>query len=108
MLTLDEAIEHCNEVGKQSCDECAKEHRQLAEWLMELKECRWISCESELPKCNDEFLVTWTTSECKRHFLAMLEYDVDEGWIIAEYMKLYRNVNVIAWMLLPEPYKEDE
>ncbi len=36
LMTLDEAIEHCK--GK-SCDNtlCSKEHKQLAEWLTELK-----------------------------------------------------------------------
>lgn len=63
MMTIDEAIKHCEEVaeaeersaklhqrpnigikgsGKRylSCIECAKEHRQLAEWLKELKAYR--------------------------------------------------------------------
>jgi hypothetical protein len=47
-MTLDEAINHCNEVAERleskngyaytdaTCEECAKEHRQLAEWLKEL------------------------------------------------------------------------
>jgi hypothetical protein len=55
-MTLDEAINHClevaenNEAGaewkgttkelKQRCEECAAEHRQLAEWLTELRELR--------------------------------------------------------------------
>ena len=55
-MTLDEAIKHCEEVaeeyqatidrldivgkGLDECEECAKEHRQLAEWLRELKEYR--------------------------------------------------------------------
>lgn len=39
MMTLDEAIQHCQE---KSCnnDECSMEHRQLAEWLTELKQYR--------------------------------------------------------------------
>lgn len=58
-MTLDEAIKHCEEVAeeqewqaykslsrtddeKMSCLECAKEHRQLAEWLRELKRDREI------------------------------------------------------------------
>lgn len=57
-MTLDEAIAHCNEVaetqewmsgtyddgsmGKKLCLECASEHRQLAEWLRELKAYRKI------------------------------------------------------------------
>lgn len=60
-MTIDEAIQHCEEVaqenekqysgcpmkydgayannGKSAC-KCAKEHRQLAEWLKELKQLR--------------------------------------------------------------------
>lgn len=53
VLTLDEAIKHCEEVaenqewltesydddsmGAKLCKECAEEHRQLAEWLERLK-----------------------------------------------------------------------
>ena len=52
-MTLDEAIKHCEEVAEENqaivdscdyygenmakCEECAKEHRQLATWLRELK-----------------------------------------------------------------------
>jgi hypothetical protein len=59
-LTLDEAIKHCLEVAEKNetqadkwqeeggeewgkttaCRECAADHRQLAEWLMELKDLR--------------------------------------------------------------------
>ena len=54
MLSLEEAIKHCEEVAEEqewqayksisrtydermSCEECAKEHRQLADWLKKLK-----------------------------------------------------------------------
>ena len=58
-MTIEEAIKHCEEVAEEqeqkykewkgdyshlkkidSCLECASEHRQLAEWLKELKELR--------------------------------------------------------------------
>ena len=67
-MTLDEAIKHCEEVAEEQdklckryddasgysrshnesirvadakwCERCAKEHRQLAEWLKELKQLR--------------------------------------------------------------------
>ena len=65
MMTIDEAIKHCEEIaeaeersaklhqrpdrgvkgsGKRylSCIECANDHRQLAEWLRELKAYRNI------------------------------------------------------------------
>jgi hypothetical protein len=39
-MTLDEAIEHCEEVAKSSCSACGEDHKQLAEWLKELKRRR--------------------------------------------------------------------
>ena len=36
-MTLEEAIKHCEEVAKEKCDACGAEHKQLAEWLRELK-----------------------------------------------------------------------
>lgn len=60
-MTLEEAIKHCEEVAEskkkqvengdwekgspteRDCHECASEHRQLAEWLKELKKYReWL------------------------------------------------------------------
>jgi hypothetical protein len=38
-MSIDEAIKHAEEVGN-GCNECAAEHRQLAEWLKELKRYR--------------------------------------------------------------------
>lgn len=45
VMTLEEAIRHCEEYADYDCYneaqfECAKEHLQLAEWLKELKELR--------------------------------------------------------------------
>ncbi|WP_279325789.1 hypothetical protein [Clostridium thermobutyricum] len=39
-MTLDEAIEHCEEISKIKCDKCGREHKQLADWLKELKNLR--------------------------------------------------------------------
>ena len=35
-MTLQEAIEHCKDVAAVKCDECGKEHQQLAGWLTKL------------------------------------------------------------------------
>jgi hypothetical protein len=41
MMTLEEAITHCEEVGRKNLDcgneKCGNEHLQLAEWLKELQ-----------------------------------------------------------------------
>ena len=68
-MTLDEAIKHANEVAEENqaivdscdyygenmakCEECAKEHRQLAEWLKELKAYRNKSQESDDESCDE-------------------------------------------------------
>ena len=38
-MTLDEAIQHCEEKAQCGTD-CGMEHKQLAEWLKELKTLR--------------------------------------------------------------------
>ena len=38
LMTLDEAIQHCRD--KENCSQCGQEHKQLREWLEELKELR--------------------------------------------------------------------
>lgn len=66
-MTLDEAIKHAEEVAEinqaiayntddgnwmdiAQCEKCAEEHRQLAEWLKELKKLRE---QTEPEKCGD-------------------------------------------------------
>ena len=44
-MTLDESIKHCYKRAEENrieCEECAKEHEQLAGWLEELKRYREI------------------------------------------------------------------
>lgn len=51
-MTIDEAIAHCEEVADGcSGTECKADHRQLAEWLRELKERR-LSAQSEQTDCE--------------------------------------------------------
>lgn len=45
MLSLDEAIKHCEDKAQElsckvGCEECAREHLQLRDWLSELKRLR--------------------------------------------------------------------
>ena len=46
-MTLDEAIEHCDEavvkLTEKGCIGCAEDHEQLATWLKELRELRKIN-----------------------------------------------------------------
>lgn len=77
-MTIDEAIRHCEEVAwendrkamcieeayqtteQQNCEQCAADHRQLAEWLTELKQWRRVygicpSYEMCIPECKEGY-----------------------------------------------------
>lgn len=75
-MTLDEAIIHCEEVAETKkqesidaetqgcdryalkCEKCASEHRQLAEWLKELKRYKELfESPEEAEECLNEFMV---------------------------------------------------
>lgn len=121
-MTLDEAIKHAEEVAEEkeeqaweaqlqeeyrTCKDCAKEHRQLAEWLKELKQLRkqtktgrWITVSERLPEENYAVLV-WCP-ERKNIYCAYLEEG--QWWIFGAYFEKVK-LEVIAWQPLPEPYK---
>ena len=87
-MTLDDAIKHTEKVAdecevkarlletphytKKSMESCAKEHRQLAEWLKELKELRK---EYRSVKIKNAFL---------RILLKLYEEDDEPDWIPVE------------------------
>lgn len=52
MMTLEEAIRHTKEVSESQyvCEECQKEHKQLAEWLKQLKEYQHLEKDGKLIK----------------------------------------------------------
>ena len=91
---------------------------QLIHMLPSVKpqEPRWIPVSERLPEEYGEYLITWTTSQSERPFIGIsegedtLEYDHEHNrfkfeWLLDDYIKAYPNVEVIAWMPLPEPYK---
>ena len=61
-MTLDDAIKHCQQVANESNCECAKEHKQLAQWLQELKKFKKM-------QTNEEWFCGLSTKE-KARFLA--------------------------------------
>ena len=57
-MTLDEAIEHAEEVANSNCcSECSKEHKQLVEWLKELKQYRLIGSINEILNVYDKYVI---------------------------------------------------
>lgn len=78
-MTIDEAISHAREVAENRddmCDSCRQEHKQLADWLEELKaykicnEGKFIHYKESVAydKAIDDVLET--IKEYKNHFIA--------------------------------------
>jgi len=110
-MTLEEAIKHAEEVADLceyvACQEgkCAEEHRQLAEWLKELKQLReqtrWIHTSERLPEKYKEVLT------CSlRGFIEI--QDMGSNYWEDQYGDLSDIDEVIAWMPLPEPYNAEK
>lgn len=131
MMTLNEAIKHAEEVAEEKeneaqdleyskldwkyeanqCSECAKEHRQLAEWLKELKQLkeqtRWIPCNERLPKKSGIYWCTFGRTNYTGKDYYTTESDAKEIFDEPEEYSGWQSKNVIAWMPLPESYKEE-
>ena len=84
-------------------------------------EQRWIPVSERLPEEYGEYMITWTTSNSvarKEGLLGTAEYELTveydhennrfKGeWVLDDYVKNYKDVKVIAWMPLPEPYRAE-
>ena len=78
------------------------------------KENGWIPVTERLPEEDGRYLVTFKNGikvcmvgygSCKR---TVLGYPIGHGWYSLEEAQYYAKDSIIAWMHLPEPYKEDE
>ena len=90
----------------KGCLKCAEEHRQLAEWLKELKQLRvqtrWIPVNERLPEihnCSEYYLVTLSNGEVT--MVMFTETNGKSWWERTRY-------RIIAWMPLPTSYSEVE
>ena len=141
-MTLEDAIKHAAEVAEskrrqaengdwengsmteRDCLECAEEHKQLAEWLKELKQLReqtkWILVSERLPEDRDWYLGIFKESDTGWiNPIPFICYYVGKEtkattkdyWILRgltdedDCVEYYYNLECVAWMPLPEPYK---
>lgn len=127
-MTLDEAIKHAEEVANANerlCEtvhpamqlsdygKCVEEHRQLAEWLKELKQLReqtsWIPITKRLPDDYDRYLITTDDGMVE---IANYGYTNDRPNEIAFYQRDDEEwqcwkPDVTAWMPRPKAYKAE-
>lgn len=124
MLTLDEAIKHCEEKAEEirkaneemptECKlsedlcECARKHEQLASWLTELQERReagWISVKERMPEPRVAVMVY-----CPERKTQYCAFYADKHWqIFGSYDTVW--CEVTHWKPLskaPESEEENE
>ena len=77
-MTLEEAIKHCEEKEKEQalngCFACAEEHKQLAEWLKELKDYREGSRTCENCKHEHKSETEYPCSICRCNHVNKFEW----------------------------------
>lgn len=137
-MSIDEAIKHSEEVAekyerhlkiyenmdddlfrveKNECKNCAKEHRQLAGWLKELKQLReqtrWIPVSERLPEIDEDGYSSYVLVSFSNFTLPCIgqlrKTDGENHWYEGDDEKALDRfgLHVNAWMPLPEPYKEE-
>jgi hypothetical protein len=129
MMTLDQAIKYCEKVAEKQeklCKvndsfnfsqpkwrECANEHRQLAEWLKELKklreQTRWIPVTEDAPPKGT--ICLWCNKQ-GRVFTSEITYRSECSSYVGKHgyfsNGLENHGDIVAWMPLPKPYSEVE
>ena len=97
---------------ENECKKCAKEHRQLAEWLKELKQLReqtrWTPVSEGLPKVADCYAVTEKIGDDS--IVKGCFYDRTGNWHDDNWINHERNylTNIVAWMPMPKSYEPQE
>ena len=97
--------------------ECAQAAHSIHEWDMEQGyinaiECleelpsaqpeqRWIPCSERLPKVRQ-----WVLCQCRAGIIDVLRL-TDDGCWYRKSNEIYMSGFVLAWMPLPEPYREE-
>lgn len=129
-LTLDEAIKHCLERAEENdncadkceavygedngiieaCRECAADHRQLAEWLTELRDRQWVSCKDRMPEDNTLVLFVYVSENGVKsvHYgYHQTLKGLGSSWAKPSGGWHYYDDDITHWQPLPEPPKED-
>ena len=81
----------------------------VARWKKRLEqEPKWIPCTERLPeKEYENYLVSTSDGE-----VDIGSYGSEKGWSMCDadgfYYPRHRGIEVVAWMPLPEPYKEQK
>jgi len=115
-MTIDEAIKHAEEVAEEQvkrCEKCAEQHRQLEEWLKELKQLReqtrWIPVTEDTPPKGT--ICLWCNKQ-RSVFASEITYRNERNSYVGKHGYFSNGLenygDIVAWQPLPEPYKEEK
>ena len=114
-----EEFEWCRDCKEYDQDAhcCHRWAKAIRKTVSELEETwpkqLWIPVTERMPENSEEVLITYIVNgnKNKRYTEMATYYDGDNGFWASpwdEYRVAGTRIDVIAWMPLPEPYKEDE
>ena len=108
MMTIEEAIKHCEE---NVCDnsECSLEHKQLAEWLKELQELKTVLKQINVPIIHIDIsndLKDVAYSCYKSYIKSVKKADLNEE--IVKLSKTYESDGEYVDLLISEIFTNDE
>jgi hypothetical protein len=104
--------------GKPTSDVQKRLYEAMLMAIEALKREQWIPCSQEQPKEKGTYLVTvheW--SDDKDNFpdydyqkVMRMRYSIEDGWRVPthcpEWINKVMHEDVLAWKIMPEPYKE--
>ncbi len=104
-MTHDEAI---NKIVNNMVNYKPWEVEALYIAIKALEQTRWIPVNEELPEKSGEYWCTFRGTNLTRSDYYTTEADAKKLFDDPEEYIGWRSQNVIAWMPLPEPYRESE
>lgn len=109
--------EMCKRIAEEALDGYIYEGKTLREWIDILAQTRWIPVSEEIPE-PDKFVLVHLSDDYNYDPIHIMSLHLresteeDDTWVI--YWKTQEESiefdaeDVIAWMPLPQPYKESE
>ena len=94
-MTLDEAIAHAKELSESQsvCEDCREEHKQLAEWLEELKQYK----EENQPEKTAEDHKDIRFSLTRQQFYAQCDFD-PKDINMREFKAIQKQIKELGWL----------
>lgn len=93
--------EMSEEVAVRVLDEYIYNGKTLRQWIDALAQSKWIPVSERLPQQGQEVIC-----QCRANIIKVMKLDANFDWY-QDAEHCYMGGFVVAWMPLPEPYKQE-